>query len=371
MLVLFCAVRAVPRHQGTAWRNKLLTNFAPEASQEYVANMSQRHAALPPLPPFAAQYLNLVELSLTGTLMPPDARSECHPDKPLHLPPGREVGENAGTCFAVNTDPFNANRRLIGRDWPTHSMTMVGHARLRNVRHCLESAFASGVPGDFVELGVWRGGASIYARAVLNVLLGEDTPSTLRRVRLFDAFGLIEGYGAASEFLAVSLPAVKANVATYGFNEGVEYHMGLFNESLPRFYEDHKNNPHQKVSVLRIDGNFAESYHDALYYMWDFVPVGGFVIFDDFSAENTQRNSNAGQLHRCWLDFRRAHGLTEKLLTIDWSSSFFRKTTNVKVDWNAHKVDKERLQARESKKVAGAVVARRGRRGAARSGMAA
>jgi len=59
------------------------------------------------------------------------------------------------------------------------------------------------------------------------------------------------------------------------------------------------------------------------------------------------------------------------LLTIDWSSSFFRKTTDVKVDWNAHKVDKERLQARESKKVAGAVVARRGRRGAARSGMAA
>ena len=102
--------------------------------------------------------------------------------------------------------------------------------------------------------------------------------------------------------------------------------------------------------MLRIDGNFAESYHDALYYMWDFVPVGGFVIFDDFSAESAQRNSNAGQLHRCWLDFRRAHGLTEKLLTIDWSSSFFRKTTNVKVDWNAHKVDKERLLARESKK---------------------
>ncbi len=252
----------MPRYQGTAWRDILLTRFAPDASPEYVANYSRRPAALPSLQPFAEKYLELIELSVTGTLMPPDARSECHPDRPLKLPHGRNVDQNAGTCFAVNTDPFNAHRRLIGRDWPTNAITMVGHARLRNVRHCLESVVASGVPGDFVELGVWRGGASIYARAVFNVLLGDDTRSASRLVRLFDAFGLIKGYGAASEFLAVSLPAVKANFATYGFDTGVEYHMGLFNESLPRFYQQHKDNPDQKISVLRVDGNFPESYHD-------------------------------------------------------------------------------------------------------------
>ena len=53
--------------------------------------------------------------------------------------------------------------------------------------------------GDFVELGVWRGGASIYACAVLNVL-GQHQ----RTVHLFDIFGLIEGYASATEFLDVN-----------------------------------------------------------------------------------------------------------------------------------------------------------------------
>ena len=64
---------------------------------------------------------------------------------------------------------------------------------------CIEHALAAGVQGDFVELGVWRGGASIYACAVLNVL-GQHQ----RTVHLFDIFGLIEGYASATEFLDVN-----------------------------------------------------------------------------------------------------------------------------------------------------------------------
>jgi hypothetical protein len=59
------------------------------------------------------------------------------------------------------------------------------------------------------------------------------------------------------------------------------------------------------------------------------VPLGGFVIFDDF----VQSSNAPGSLGRCWVDLKRAHGVTEKLLAIDWSSSFrFRKVTDVKVD---------------------------------------
>lgn len=36
--------------------------------------------------------------------------------------------------------------------------------------------------------------------------------------------------------------------------------------------------------MLRIDGNFYDSYQDALYYLYPLVPVGGWVIFDDISA---------------------------------------------------------------------------------------
>ena len=36
------------------------------------------------------------------------------------------------------------------------------------------------------------------------------------------------------------------------------------------------------IAVLRIDGNFYDSYQDAMYYLYEYVPVGGFVIFDDY-----------------------------------------------------------------------------------------
>ena len=364
--MLLCAL-ALFGDTSRSWRDTLLNDFAPGASPGYIAKMSSRPAALEPLATYATKYLELIELSLTGSLLPPDTRGECHPDRPVKLPDGRKVtDQNAGTCYAVNTDSFNTNRRLIGRDWPTHGVTMVGHARLRNIRHCIEHALAAGVQGDFVELGVWRGGASIYARAVLNVL-GQHQ----RTVHLFDIFGLIEGYASATEFLAVKLPAVKANFETYDMEAGVTYHLGLFNQSLPQFYQDHKNNPNMRVAVLRIDGNFYESYQDALYHMypraaqtahgsldshfwatlcnrWDFVPVGGFVIFDDF----VKGSQAPGSLGRCWVDFKRAHSLNEQLLAIDWSSSFFQKVTDVKVDWGAYARDRKLMQAHAAKSVA-------------------
>ena len=78
------------------------------------------------------------------------------------------------------------------------------------------------------------------------------------------------------------------------------------------------------------------------------MPVGGFVIFDDF----VQGSQAPGSLGRCWVDFKRAHGLTEKLLAIDWTSSFFQKVTDVKVDWGAYARDRKLMQARAAKSVA-------------------
>ena len=316
-----------------AWRDKLLTGFAPDASPEYVSAVSHGNRGLPPLPPFAAKYLELIELSLTGSLLREAARGECHPERSAQSPPPHK---KVGTCYAVNQGPFSVHRRLVGRDWPTHGVTMVGHARLHNLRFCLERAIAENVPGDFVELGVWRGGASIYARAVLEVYEQRE-----RSVRLFDAFGRIPGYGPATEFLAVTLPEVKDNFLAYGLHEGVEYNAGLFNDTLPRFRHKQKDDRFARIAVLRIDGNFYESYQDALYYLWEFVPVGGFVIFDDYVE-----GKHAPWLGQFWTDFKLAHGLREKLHAVDWTSSYFRKERDVRVDWDAYARDRARMKGR-------------------------
>ena len=74
-----------------------------------------------------------------------------------------------GGCALANVKPYDASERENGNDWPPFGHTMVGHKRLWNVNMTLRTVFANNVPGDFVELGVWRGGVCIYAKAMINM----------------------------------------------------------------------------------------------------------------------------------------------------------------------------------------------------------
>jgi hypothetical protein len=60
---------------------------------------------------------------------------------------------------------------------------MIGHVRLRNLRDLAEQVLVEGVPGDFIETGVWRGGACILLREVL-----KGYGVTNRRVFAADSF---------------------------------------------------------------------------------------------------------------------------------------------------------------------------------------
>ena len=66
-------------------------------------------------------------------------------------------------------DPVPEDVRLEGRDWPSRAYTMIGMKRLDNLQDCIEQVLAKNIPGDFIETGVWRGGATIFMRALLKV----------------------------------------------------------------------------------------------------------------------------------------------------------------------------------------------------------
>ena len=66
-------------------------------------------------------------------------------------------------------DQFDVPVRVEGRDWPARAHTMIGLKRLANVRECVESVLADNIPGDLIETGVWRGGTTIFMRAILKV----------------------------------------------------------------------------------------------------------------------------------------------------------------------------------------------------------
>ena len=95
-------------------------------------------------------YLDLLKLVLTGLAdMAPTAMERA---------PRR-------TVQSVPLSDFDARRE--GRDWPANGYTMVGLDRLTNLQACIEEVLADEVPGDFIETGVWRGGASMFMRGVL------------------------------------------------------------------------------------------------------------------------------------------------------------------------------------------------------------
>ena len=60
--------------------------------------------------------------------------------------------------------PFEAEARANGMDWPVYGETMIGLRRLDNLHQCVRDVLQKGIPGDFIETGVWRGGATIPHR---------------------------------------------------------------------------------------------------------------------------------------------------------------------------------------------------------------
>ena len=79
--------------------------------------------------------------------------------------------------------PLNIEKRVEGLDWPLIGITMIGQKRLVHIEWALRYVIAKNVTGDFIECGVWRGGASIFATAVLKALNIRD-----RHVWLADSF---------------------------------------------------------------------------------------------------------------------------------------------------------------------------------------
>lgn len=217
----------------------------------------------------------------------------------------------------VAVDPAE---RAEGRDWPADAETMIGLARLDNLQRCIEEVLRDGVPGDLIETGVWRGGATIFMRGVLAAY---SDPSRL--VWAADSFAglprpdagrapLDDGdtTWAFSAELAVPLETVKANFARYGLlDDRVRFLAGWFKDTLP-------SAPIERLAVMRLDGDMYESTMDALTALYPKLSPGGFVIVDDYGALANCRAA----VH----DFRTRHGIDDPIRNIDWTGVYWRRS---------------------------------------------
>src|SRR5262245_15077938 len=210
--------------------------------------------------------------------------------------------------------------RAVGNDWPPHAETMVGLARLANVRELTQAALADGVPGDLVETGVWRGGTAIYRRAAL-AAAGDPGRTVI-------ACGSFEGLPEADAerfpmdvplrlhehaALAVGLDGVQANFARYGLlDDQVRFVSGWFRDTLPALAQELDS-----IAVLRLDGDMYESTIDALTHLEPLVSPGGFVIVDDYDGIDACRQAVT--------DYRASRHITAEIHPVDWSAVWWSK----------------------------------------------
>ena len=217
--------------------------------------------------------------------------------------------------------PYDPELRANGRDWPARADSMIGLKRMDNIQECIEAVIRDGVPGDLIETGVWRGGATIFMRGVLKAY-GDTT----RRVWCADSF---EGLpapdpdrypaDAGDTFykqtgLAVGVEQVKHNFRRYGLlDDQVEFLVGWFKDTLP-------SAPIEQLSVMRLDGDLYESTWQAIEALYPKLSPGGFCIVDDYG-------DLVAQCQRAIHDYRDQHGITEEIIDIDGFGAYWRKAS--------------------------------------------
>jgi O-methyltransferase len=212
---------------------------------------------------------------------------------------------------------FDAATRAVGRDWPRTAHTMVGLARLTNLRELVQRTLEDNVPGDYIETGVWRGGCCIMIKAVLS-----SYDNVTRKVFVADSF---EGLPMPNneypadfndqfhihEELAVSLDQVKLNFEKYDLlDPHVVFVKGWFKDTLPTLDAG-------PFALIRLDGDMYESTILALDHLYPKLSPGGYTIIDDYGCVEGCRKAVD--------DYRTRHKISAPMTSVDWTGTWWQK----------------------------------------------
>lgn len=207
--------------------------------------------------------------------------------------------------------------------WFQNTLTMCGLKKLDSVQFCVESCLKEHIPGDMIECGVWRGGVSIFMRAILaahavtdrtvwvaDSFQGLPTPPVDSQDAVMHAYPpLIE-----ADHYAVNQDTVMANFRRYGLlDEQVKFIPGWFSDSLPHAAVE-------QIAVLRVDGDYYDSTMDILNNLYPKLVTGGYIILDDWGLPICGERQAV-------LEYRESHGITDPIIEVDWQSAYWRKTS--------------------------------------------
>lgn len=158
-------------------------------------------------------------------------------------------------------------------------LTLLTKGQLDLIDDLLTGIKDRAIPGDCIEAGVWRGGAVIAMRAMLDELGLAD-----RQLIAADSF---TGIPPSTRFRhdpvdlwpdrwIASLDEVRANIAAAEMDDGrIELLEGLFVDTLPGLAA-------RQFAFIRLDSDSHDSVTDSLEALYPLLSPGGVIVIDDW-----------------------------------------------------------------------------------------
>ena len=170
---------------------------------------------------------------------------------------------------------------ICDHNFTSKSLTMIGFKNLTNIEDLFNIVVKNNIEGDFVETGVWKGGASMFM-AYLNKyhqlnrkIFACDSYEGLSKDSVFEQDKNVNGNDKQYDY-AISLEEVQNNFLKYNLlDDNVYFIKGFFETSL-------MNAPINKIAILRLDCDMYTSTISVLDELYDKVSIGGFIIIDDY-----------------------------------------------------------------------------------------
>lgn len=189
--------------------------------------------------------------------------------------------------------PADMRRDVVETIAAVCPFTMTSTERLHGLCEAVRYISETGIEGDVVECGVWKGGSMMAVAKMLSAL-----GDTERELFLFDTYeGMSEptdhdvdnaGNTAATQlqnedpndpksvWCVSSLDEVRSNMETTSYKKSkTHYVVGKVEDTIPATVPD-------KISLLRLDTDWYESTRHEMEHLYPRLADGGVLIIDDY-----------------------------------------------------------------------------------------
>lgn len=182
------------------------------------------------------------------------------------------------------------------------------------------------LPGDIVELGVYRGATLMSWANFLEIRNMGDRQKQVFGFDNFTGFTELNGRDGSSERGVNKIPGgfdssvfeeiLEDAISIYDRDRFIPYKprvkliKGNIEETVPRFVQD---NPGLRISLLHFDADMYIPTKVGLEHFWDLVVPGGAVLFDEYGIRPWQGESDAVD------EFLASRCIREKIRRLDWA----------------------------------------------------